>query len=155
MKKTIQLLLWILVLQLMGYGMGMVTEPNLDPWYLSLYKSAFTPPGYVFGIVWSILYVMLALVGWQLYLGGKPEKITRLKFAFVVQLVLNWLWTPLFFHLHLSGAALICLMAIVLFTTGFLISAWQQFRLLFWLMLPYWLWVCFASYLNFVIWHGN
>ena len=155
MKKNIQLVLWVLVLQLIGYGMGMVTETSLDPWYLSLYKSAATPPGYVFGIVWSILYVMLALVGWQLYWGGVPEKTGWLKFTFVVQLVLNWLWTPLFFHLHLSGAALICLLAIVLFTTCFLVSARQQFRTLFWLMLPYWLWVCFASYLNFVIWHGN
>jgi len=155
MKKITQLILWVLALQLIGYGMGMITEANLDPWYLSLSKSHLTPPGYVFAIVWSVLYAILAIIGWQLYQSKKPVRIAQLRFMFFSQLVLNWLWTPLFFYLHWIGIALIFLVAIVLFTMRFLILAWHQFRFLFWLMLPYWLWVCFASYLNFVIWFGN
>ncbi len=155
MKKTIHLVLWILVLQLIGYGMGMVTEANLDPWYLSLYKSSLTPPGFVFGIVWGILYVMLAIAGWQLYQDKQLINVTPLRFTFGSQLVLNWLWTPLFFHLHWTGLALTCLIVIVLLTAWFLTIAWRQSRLLFWLILPYWFWVCFASYLNFFTWYGN
>jgi len=155
MKKTISLVLWVVALQLIGYGMGMITEANIDPWYLSLYKSLLTPPGFVFGIVWGILYVMLAIVSWQIYQNKKPAKVTQLRFVFAVQLILNWLWTPLFFYMHWTGAALICLAAIVIFTTRFLTLAWHQARLLFWLMFPYWVWVCFASYLNFFIWYGN
>ena len=153
MKKTISLVLWVVALQLIGYGMGMITEANLDPWYLSLYKSSLTPPGFVFGIVWSILYVMLAIVGWQLFQIKQLVRVSPLRIAFIAQLVLNWLWTPLFFHFHWIGTALICLVAIVLFTTWFLTVSWRHTRLLFWLMLPYWFWVCFASYLNFIIWH--
>jgi len=155
MKKTMLLVLWILVLQFIGYGMGMITETNLDPWYLSLSKSSLTPPGFVFGIVWGILYVILGIIGWQLYQDKKSVNVSQLRFAFLAQLVLNWLWTPLFFHLHWIGAALICLLAIVLFTLRFLTTAWHQSRILFYLMLPYWIWVCFASYLNFIIWLGN
>lgn len=154
MKKIMPLVLWIVVLQLIGYGMGMMTEANLTPWYASLYKSSLTPPGFVFGIVWSILYVILAVVGWQLFERTPLVSMTQLRMTFVTQLILNWLWTPLFFHFHWVGAAFLCLIAIVLFTTGFLTVAWRQTRLLFWLMLPYWFWVCFASYLNFIIWHG-
>lgn len=149
------LVLWVLALSLIGYGMGLITKANLDPWYLSLYKSSLTPPGFVFGIVWGVLYVMLAIVGWNLYQEKNSPNNSQLKIAFGIQLVLNWLWTPLFFYMHWTGTALICLILIVLFTTRFLTLAWRQFRLMFWLMLPYWVWVCFASYLNLVIWHGS
>ncbi len=154
MKKTLQLVMWILVLQLVGYAMGAVTETNLTPWYASLHKSTLTPPGFVFGIVWGVLYVLLAISGWRLYQENKTDAMSRLRIIFLTQLVLNWLWTPLFFHLHWVGAALICLVAIVLLTTFFLFLAWRELRAVFWLMLPYWYWVCFASYLNFVIWLG-
>lgn len=53
MKKIIPLILWIVALQFIGYGMGMITEASLDPWYLSLYKSSLTPPGFVFGIAFG------------------------------------------------------------------------------------------------------
>lgn len=155
MKKIFLLFLWIIVLQLIAYGMGVITKANLDPWYFSLYKSLLTPPDYIFGIVWGVLYVMIAMVGWQLYQYKKPMSIRELRFAFAAQLVLNWLWSPLFFYFHQTGLALICLIAIVLFTARFLTLAWGRWRILFWLLLPYWLWVCFASYLNFVIWYGN
>ena len=155
MKKSIILVIWIVILQTIGYAMGNITEANLDPWYLSLNKSFLTPPGYIFGIVWSGLYLLLAIVGWQLFQDKKIVNLNQLQLTFVVQLILNWLWTPLFFYLHWIGIALVCLIVIVWFTTLFLIFAWRQQRLLFWLMFPYWCWVCFALYLNFFIWHGN
>ncbi len=65
-RQTVYLLLWIIVLQLSGYLMGMLTEANLDPWYRMLNKSSLTPPDIVFGIVWPILYILLAVVGWCL-----------------------------------------------------------------------------------------
>lgn len=158
MKKSIQLVLWIILLQAISYVMGMLTESNLVPWYASLHQSMLTPPGFVFGIVWGLLYVLLAIVGWQLY-HIEPymsdSSYRPLKLLFMVQLVFNWLWTPLFFYLHAIQAALFCLAAMVLFTTVFLMIAWQKARRLFWCMLPYWLWVCFASYLNFIIWMLN
>jgi len=155
MKKILFLFLWVIVLQLIAYGMGVITKANLDPWYFSLYKSLLTPPDYVFGIVWGVLYVMIAMAGWQLYQYKKPMSVKELRFAFAAQLVLNWLWSPLFFYFHQTGLALICLIAIVLFTARFLTLAWGRWQILFWLLLPYWLWLCFASYLNFVIWYGN
>jgi len=155
MKRIIQLALWILILQLISYGMGMITRANLDPWYISLSKSSLTPPGYIFGIVWSILYIILAIVGWQLYQKTKLAEASQLQVVFISQLILNELWTPLFFYLHWPGASLICSIAIALLTSKFLMLAWTRARLLFWLMIPYWIWVIFASYLNFFIWCKN
>ncbi|MBB72492.1 MAG: tryptophan-rich sensory protein [Legionellales bacterium] len=154
-KKIIQLFLWIVVLQLVGYGMGLITQTSVDSWYLTINKSSLTPPGYVFGIAWGILYTLLGIVGWQLFQAQSTTNITPLRSVFVAQLLLNWSWTPLFFYLHWTGAALLCLLAIVVLTTIFLLQAWRPRRVLCWLMLPYWLWVCFAAYLNMIIWLSN
>jgi len=154
MNKVIPLVAWLVVLQVASFGMGNITDASIDPWYLALTKSSLTPPGYVFGIVWTILYLLLAITGWQLWHAGRIVKKAILQKLFGAQLLLNWSWTPLFFYLHWVGAALACLIAIVVLTTGFLYVAWDRAKQLFGLMLPYWLWVCFASYLNFVIWCG-
>lgn len=154
MKKTIQFITWVVVLQLIGYGMGQITDASVDPWYLALTKSGMTPPGYVFGIVWTVLYLMLAAVGWQLWVDSGVEATQKLRALFAAQLVFNWLWTPLFFYLHWVGAALLCLGLIVLLTAKFLVLAYRYRMCLFWLMLPYFLWVCFASYLNAAIYIG-
>lgn len=155
MKKYFQLAVWVVVLQSIAAIMGGITQANLEPWYLSLQKSSLTPPGYVFGIVWSMLYTLLAIAGWRLYTLESSVRIKQLRILFMTQLVLNWLWTPVFFHLYWIGSALVCLVAIVLLTLGFLFKAWPAYRQLFWIVLPYGLWVGFATYLNFVIWMAN
>ncbi len=152
MKKYLPLVIWVLALQCISGLLGLMTTANLTPWYASLSKSALTPPGYVFGIVWTILYAVLAVVAWQLYQKSNRERLLPLRITFAAQLLLNFLWTPLFFHWHFVGLGLACVLFIAVITAAFLILALRQSRGLFWLMLPYWLWVCFASYLNFFIW---
>ena len=152
MKKTLLLVAWIIALQFIGYSMGMLTKANLVPWYQALPKSLLTPPGYVFGLAWGILYILLATAGWYLFHAINKQKLTQLRYLFSAQLLLNWAWTPIFFYLHWLGLALLCLIAIVALTTYFLILAWRQSQFLFCLLLPYWLWICFAMYLNGVIW---
>jgi len=155
MKKYLPLLVWISALQLIGSALGMITGAGTDPWYLALHKSSLTPPGYVFGIVWSLLYLILAIVGWQLSLPSRVKDVGRLRFWFWAQLILNWMWTPLFFYLHWVSAALACLIFIVMLTAGFLFASFKRNKALFCLMLPYWFWLCFALYLNFIIWFGR
>ena len=155
MSKIKQLILWLIGLQIICYGLGLITQENLSPWYSSLSKSLLTPPGYVFGIAWSILYVLLAIVAWQLTQPCRLSHIVKMRIVFFIQLILNWIWTPIFFHHHAVILAFLCLCSIVLLMTYFMYLSWQQFRYLFWLMLPYWIWVCFASYLNFIICYQN
>lgn len=155
MRKALTLSLWIIILQFVGFCLGMTTETNMEPWYQSLVKSSLTPPGYVFGVVWGVLYVMLAIVGWRLYTSKQLERAFDLRVLFITQLLFNWSWTPLFFALQWVGTALLCLITITLLNTLLLIRAWQRDRCVFLLIIPYWFWLCFACYLNTIIWLYN
>jgi translocator protein len=143
-------LAWVIVLQLSGYLMGILTEANLEPWYRLLDKSSLTPPGVVFAIVWPILYCLLSVAGYCIFL--KETGASKLiKALYVIQLVFNLSWTPLFFGLHWIGMAFSVLIFTVLFTFYLMVRLYQaeQKKLMF-LLMPYWLWICFASYLNMV-----
>lgn len=121
-------------------------------WYAALDKPLFNPPNWIFAPVWSILYVMMAIAAWRVWLQ------TRLDGAIVlwtVQLVLNGLWSWVFFGLHRTGLALIdigfLLIVIALTTVGFM----RRDRLAGYLMMPYLGWVAFASILNLSLWLLN
>lgn len=155
MRKYMPLVFWIATFQIVSYFMGIITQANLTPWYAELTKSTLTPPGYVFGLVWSILYIILAVIAWQLFHKPKYREIRSLKILFASQILLNFAWTPIFFYGHLTLLALICLVSITLLTTAFMFIAFGKARRLSLLIFPYWLWVCFASYLNLVIFMHN
>jgi tryptophan-rich sensory protein len=143
-------LVWVVMLQLSGYLMGILTEANLEPWYRLLHKSSLTPPGVVFAIVWPILYVLLAIVGWCVFL--KETGVSKsIQMLYVMQLFFNLTWTPLFFGLHWIGMAVSVLILTVLLTFCLMVRLYQaeQKRLMF-LLMPYWFWISFASYLNIV-----
>lgn len=121
-------------------------------WYLALRKPAWTPPGWLFGPVWTVLYVMIAIAGslaWQA-LGAGSARV-----AWMVQIVLNGLWSWLMFGLHRIGLALVDILALWLAIGAFVVLAWGPARSAAWLFLPYWAWVTFATALNFAIWHLN
>ncbi len=154
MTKLLTSLIWIISLQLIGLGLGRLTAVNLT-WYDDLYKSALTPASSVFAVVWSLLYLLLALVGSFLWQSRHKLKVKPLWRLFLVQLGLNWAWTPLFFYLHLTGSAL--LLIIILWTTTcyLVIKAWQTYPTIAYCLVFYLVWLGWASYLNFIIWYFN
>jgi tryptophan-rich sensory protein len=128
---------------------------STDGWYEELHKPAWNPPTYLFGPVWSTLYVLMAIAAWLVWReGGWKVQGWRLR-VFVLQWVLNVCWTPLFFALHKRGASFveICLLwaAIVLTIWAF----WGVRRLASVLLIPYLGWVSFAAALNYSIWRLN
>ena len=131
------------------------TASSVKTWYPGLLKPAGTPPPWVFGPVWSTLYLLMATAAWLLW-RQRSEQDVRLALAlFFAQLVLNAAWSFIFFGLRRPGAALveilILLVAIALTATSFVMSS----RLAFWLMTPYIGWAAYATYLNFGIWRMN
>jgi len=155
MKKIVTLILWIIAFQLIGYGMGLLTQANIDTWYPTLQKSILTPPPIIFPIVWSCLYVMLAIAGWSL-----SENINRpngrLIFGlYAVEMLMNWAWTPLFFHFHLIQLGFYWIILMTILTIIIIILAKKQFKLAYFLLIPYCLWLFFAGYLNWAIWMKN
>jgi translocator protein len=124
-------------------------------WYAGLAKPGFTPPGWVIGLVWLILYTTMAVAAWRVWRPGGFAGARAALTLFLIQLVLNAAWTYVFFGLHSPGLALVEIMllwAAILLT---LLAFRKKDRAAAGLMLPYWLWVSFAAWLNFSIWRLN
>jgi benzodiazapine receptor len=126
-----------------------------DSWYRQLAKPGFTPPDWVFGPVWTILYIMMALAAWLVWrdrgFGGARLALS----LFVLQLMLNGLWSFIFFGLQRPGLAfgeIVLLWLAILMT---LAMFWRLAPSAGLLLAPYWLWVSFAAVLNFALWRMN
>ena len=134
-------------------SLGAVFSPG--EWYATLSKPAWNPPGWIFGPVWSALYTMMAVAAWLVWRQGGWKQQRKALLVFLVQLVLNALWSPLFFGLHWPGLAfaeiLLLWVAIAWTITVFL----HVHRLAAWLLVPYLAWVSFAAVLNGTLWRLN
>jgi tryptophan-rich sensory protein len=154
-KSYISLVIWIVALMVIGSSIGGLTKSNVDTWYMTLNRSPLTPPNYLFGIAWSILYAMIATSGWLIWSSNSFEKLKLIKILYCAQLVFNWSWTPLFFSYHLTGLALICLSLIIILVALLIVQSYKQIIFASLLLIPYLLWSIFAGYLNFYIWQYN
>ena len=144
----------IVACQLAG-AIGVLTSPTGNsPWYRALAKPAFNPPGWIFGPVWTILYTMMGVSLWLLLRVGWGEAKWAI-LLFVAQLLLNALWTPVFFRWHEIGWALAVVVAMELLIVATIAAAWPVSRPAGVLLLPYAMWVGFASVLNAAIWRLN
>lgn len=145
-------LLWIVIFQIIGYFLGTITQHDVISWYPTLHKSSLSPPDIVFPIVWFILYGMLAVSGYALWQSRHDPKAKLALVVYGLQMLLNWAWTPLFFYFHWIGASLFCLIAIIILTLVTIILTRHVYRLSCVLLIPYFVWLLFAGYLNAVIW---
>ena len=118
-------------------------------WYDSLKKPVFTPPGWVFGPAWTILYLMMGIAAFLVWQKGGPKSHVRVALAcFVVQLILNAAWSVIFFGFHSAGWALFDIILLWLAIIATVISFWRVDRVSAGLLLPYIVWVSFAVVLN-------
>jgi translocator protein len=148
LKNAGLLVLFQLIAFLPALGAAAV---ETEGWYASLYKPPWGPPSWVFAPVWTVLYVSIGLAGFFAWIrGGRTDR--KAAFAvYGVQLVLNGLWTPIFFGMHHIALALADLI-LMWFLIMLCISVFaQRSRLAAWLMLPYFLWISFAGALNSAI----
>ncbi len=147
-KSYINLALWILTLMFVGSAIGSVMQGSVDTWYKTLVRSPLTPPNYVFGIAWSILYAMIGVSGWLIWKKEPSSNIQLIKQLYTAQLILNWCWTPLFFRYHQTSLALICMIMIIILVSILISKAYKTLPNVSFLMTPYLLWLIFASHLN-------
>lgn len=154
-KDYLLLICWIVALVTMGSLLGGISKASVDQWYINLSRSPLTPPNHIFGVVWTMLYVMIAISGWLIWRSVPIQYLKSIKNLYIAQLLLNWLWTPLFFGYYMTGLALICLLLIFFFVALITILAHDKLTFVSLLMLPYLLWLSFATYLNFFIWNYN
>jgi tryptophan-rich sensory protein len=124
-------------------------------WYASLKKPSWNPPGWVFGPMWTTLYVMMAVAAWLVWRQGGWGKQRKPLVIFLAQLVLNAAWTPLFFGLKYPGLAFAEILLLWLAIAATVAVFRRVSCAAAWLLAPYLAWVSFAAALNFTLWRLN
>lgn len=153
MIAFLKLLFWLVLCQLPGLAGAGAVSPNLE-WFHSLQMPPFMPPDMIFGLAWSVLYVLLGVAAFLAF-GHGLKSARKALILFIVQLALNALWTPVFFGNHRPGAALLLLAVIVAEGIWLARVLWHKSRAAAWLLAPYGLWLLFAAYLNAGVWILN
>jgi translocator protein len=142
-----------LFLTFLAAGVGSLFPPG--EWYAELAKPRWTPPGWVFGPVWTTLYVLMALSAWLVWRRDGFSRASGPLGIYLVQLVFNAAWTWLFFGLKRPDLAFAEIIVLWLLIVATIVAFLRRQRLAAVLLVPYFLWVTFASFLNFEIWRLN
>ncbi|MBC9879515.1 tryptophan-rich sensory protein [Bradyrhizobium sp. INPA01-394B] len=135
----------VFVLVVLGVGCAIGSTNLPGPWYAGLVKPPFNPPNWVFAPVWSVIYLLIALAGARIWQQA-PYGVAML--LWIVQMLLNFAWSPIFFTWHRTGLALGIIVAMLLAIVGFIVACWPTDRTAALLFVPYFAWVAFATLLN-------
>jgi len=179
MKNISKFIISVIICQMAGVLGSFFTTPAIGNWYSKLDKSSFTPPGSFIGLVWIVLFFLMAvslylvwLKNWKVdVLADRPEKKAWNKISeklwsgswreenalaiFILQLALNILWSIIFFGLKLPGLAffeILMLWFAILYT---IVNFYRISKTAAYLLIPYIFWVSFAAFLNFYVWRMN
>ncbi|PTW63041.1 TspO/MBR related protein [Breoghania corrubedonensis] len=150
MRRWIVLALFLVVVLGGGLAIGFATVPGA--WYAALQKPAITPPNWLFAPAWTILYVLIAIVGWRTF--ERDKMGTEMK-LWVGQLMLNFTWSPVFFRFQDPYRALVLIVMMLILIFWFLKLTWSRDRVTAWLFVPYVVWSSYATLLNVLIWYMN
>jgi tryptophan-rich sensory protein len=156
MNNTLKLLISVAIPLLVGGLSGFATARGVADWYPTLVKPSFNPPAWVFGPVWTVLYIMMGVAAFLVWRAGLDVDGVRIALTvFAVQLALNGLWSILFFGMQAPGLALIEIVLLWIAIGFTVVLFWRVFPLPGALLLPYWAWVSFAAVLNASLWWLN
>lgn len=134
---------------------SLATASAITGWYATLTKPWFNPPNWLFGPVWTVLYILMGVSLARLLLARFSRQRLEALITFGGQLIFNLLWSPLFFGVHAIAAALVVIVLMWIGIVATIGYAWRVDRLAALLLMPYILWVSFASILNAALWWLN
>lgn len=153
-KQIVGLISWLVVC-FIAAAIGGAASIEAGPFYAQLVRPAWAPPSSVFGPVWTVLYALMGIAAWMAWNAADSRAIRFPITLFFVQLVLNALWSWLFFRWHRGALAFGDILVLWVFIAATLVAFWRIRRLAGALLIPYLLWVSFASALNYSVWHLN
>jgi len=154
-SATQKLVISIMITVGLGSLGGIFTVAEIPNWYAGLNKPFFNPPNWLFGPVWTLLYLLMGISLYLIWKLSSSEERTRAIWLFSIQFVLNFFWSIIFFKYHLLGWAFVEIMAMWIFILLTILQFKQLSNWAAYLMIPYLLWVSFASILNASIWWLN
>lgn len=153
-RPILGLLAW-LVLCFTAAGIGAIASVNASGFYQQLLRPSWAPPGWLFGPVWSVLYVSMAVAAWLVWRIGGWRAANGALALFVIQLVANALWTWLFFYFQRGALATLEIVVLWALIVATIVQFWRLRSLAGALLLPYLAWVSFASVLSLTMWRLN
>jgi len=143
----------IILITFVASGIGsFVTSSFKEPWYSEILLPSFNPPSWIFGPVWTILYIFMSIAAWSAWMKTADKKILQIYF---VHLFFNSIWSVIFFGFHQILIALIDLIIILIFITWLMKIYYQVNKISFLLIIPYLLWSSYALILNANIYYLN
>lgn len=148
------IVLIVLCFAVSGLG-GLATYSEIGNWYAKLAKPSWTPPDWVFGPVWSALYLSMAVAAWLVWRQGGVRNACGPLALFAIQLALNAVWSWLFFGLQNPGLAFVDILLLWAMIAATMIAFWCRSTVAGLLFVPYLAWVSFAAVLNCAIWRLN
>jgi len=155
-KKLTYIAISVAICLIIGFLSGFATQSSVNDWYLSLNKPSYNPPNWIFGPVWTLLYILMGIAAGIVWAKGFYHiwvKTALYNFGF--QLLFNALWSVVFFGFKNPFWALL----VILFLLALILVTIKWFnvvsRTAAYLLIPYFLWVCFATILNYRIWEMN
>lgn len=156
LNNTFKLVIAVVVSELAGIIGSVFTTPSITGWYAGIIKPTIIPPAWLFGPVWTTLFALMGIAAFLVWKKGSKRMDVRIALIiFAGQLILNTLWSIIFFGLHNPGGALVEIVFLWLAILITIIAFAKISKPAAWLLVPYILWVSFASYLNFLIWILN
>lgn len=156
MSNTSKLILSVVATVGIGSLGGLFTVSEIQHWYAGLTKPSWNPPNWIFGPVWTTLYLLMGIAVYRVWRNTTNGPLVKSALAlFIVQFVLNFFWSIIFFRYHqLQGAFIeLLVMWVAIFLT--IIAFSKVDKLAAWLLVPYISWVSFAGMLNYTIWRLN
>jgi tryptophan-rich sensory protein len=156
LKDVLGLVIWVFICLAAGYIGSIFTAPSIPTWYANLNKPSFTPPNWIFGPVWTALFILMGIAAYLVWRKGLQNREVQIALSmFGVQLALNVLWSLFFFGCRQPLCAFV---EIILLWAAIAVTIWYFLRIskvAGFLLLPYFFWVSFAAILNFSIWKIN
>jgi translocator protein len=153
-KLSVKIALSIITCVGLGLASGFSTIQSITDWYPSIQKPSWNPPNWLFGPTWTLLYTMMGIAFAMVWQANHTNKKVALTF-FIVQFILNMLWSFLFFNMHATGIAFAEILIMVLLILITIINFYKINKNAAYLLVPYLCWVAFASVLNGTIWMLN
>lgn len=156
MNKALKIIIAVALPLLAGAIGSAFTFTGIDSWYQTIAKPSFNPPNWIFGPVWTTLYILMGLAFYLIWQAGLKDKFNKDSFIlFLVHLAINSLWSIVFFGLQNPGLAFLVIIVLWFMILILIMRFYKIDKRAAWLLIPYILWVSFASVLNFSIWQLN
>ncbi|MBJ6979913.1 TspO/MBR family protein [Luteimonas sp. MC1895] len=153
-QQVVGLLAWLAVTGVAAFAGSMASRRSQD-FYGLLEQPAWAPPPEVFGPVWTVLYILMAVAAWLVWRVGGFERARTALTLYLVQLVVNALWSWLFFAWQMGGAALADIALMWVLVAATMLAFWKHSRVAALMLLPYLAWISFAAMLNLKLWQAN